>query len=334
MPRLIKVAAAQIGAVNRTDKREDTLARIIELVEEAAAQDVKLVVLPELAFTTFFARYVGLDKDPVEFDKWFEEGDITTSRNVAPLFTRAKELGVAICVGYGEKTGDGRHFNSCAYVDGSGKEISKYRKIHLPGTIEPFTHEGAINQLEKRFFLPGDLGFKAFRAPELAYTGGKGDPILGMMICNDRRWAESWRCLGLQGVELVMCGYNTVNWSPELFGHPRDAPVATTEARAIFQHLLVMQAHSYTNATFSISAARAGYDDGVFGMIGSSAIVHPEGHILAQATTMGDELVVAEIDLDDVVEPKAKIFAFEKHRRVEHYGIITGQAGVTEPVKL
>ncbi|KAL8277742.1 hypothetical protein RQP46_009864 [Phenoliferia psychrophenolica] len=290
MPRLLKVAAAQVGAVNRTDSREATLDRIIKLVESAAEQGVKLVVLPELALTTFFARYVGLDADPVEFDKWFEEGEITGSKNVARLFARAKELNIAICLGYAEKTSEGEHYNSCSYVAASGEEISK---IHLPGTVEPFTNPGAINQLEKRFFLPGNLGFK--------------------------------------GVELVLCGYNTVNWAPELFGHPRDMPVADMEARAIFQHLLVMQAHSYTNACFSISAARAGYDDGAFGMIGASAIVHPEGHILAQSKGLGDELVIAEIDLDDVNLPKEKIFAFEKHRRPEHYTIITAQAGVTEP---
>lgn len=82
-------------------------------------------VRSELAFTTFFARYVGLDEDPAEFDKWFEQGEITTSKNVAKLFSRAKDLGVAICVGYGEKTEDGRHFNSCSYVDGAGIEVSK-----------------------------------------------------------------------------------------------------------------------------------------------------------------------------------------------------------------
>lgn len=114
----------------------------------------------------------------------------------------------------------------------------------------------------------------------------------------------------------------------------KDMPVAKMEARAVFQHLLVMQAHSYTNACFSISAARAGYDDGVYGMIGASVIIHPEGHIIAQSKGLGDELVVAEIDLDDVVDPKGRIFAFEKHRRPEHYGIITLQAGVTEPKRL
>jgi len=41
---------------------------------------------------------------------------------------------------------------------------------------------------------------------------------MGMMICNDRRWPESWRCDGLQGVEVVLCGYNTAGFAPDLWG--------------------------------------------------------------------------------------------------------------------
>ncbi|KAK4705727.1 N-carbamoyl-D-amino-acid hydrolase, partial [Phenoliferia sp. Uapishka_3] len=338
MPRFFRVAAAQVGAVNRTDLRSDTLARLIALLESAASQKVELVVFPELAFTTFFPRYAGLDEDQEAFDEWFEEGKITTSRNVAPFFAKAKQLGVSVCIGYGEKAGDQERYNSCSYVAGSGEEVAKYRKIHLPGTVEPYTHKGAINQLEKRFFRPGNLGFtnnlQAFRAPGLCRTEERGDPILGMMICNDRRWAESWRCLGLQGVELVLCGFNTTNWSPELFGYPADTPVSVTEPRAVMQHLLVMQAHSYTNACFSISAARAGYDDGEFGLIGASAIVDPEGQVVAQSKGVGDELVVADIDLDAVVPPKARIFDFGLHRRPECYQRITEQRGVIEPARL
>ena len=100
--------------------------------------------------------------------------------------------------------------------------VSKYRKVHLPGTVEPFEDPEAVNQLEKGYFTPGDLGFKAFRAPGLVpdavkqnsatedeITVGKGDTIFGMMICNDRRWPEAWRMYSLQGAELLMFGYNT-----------------------------------------------------------------------------------------------------------------------------
>ena len=56
------------------------------------------------------------------------------------------------------------------------------------------------SNLEKRYFLPGDLGFPVYRI-----MGG----VLGMCICNDRRWPETYRVMGLQGVEMIILGYNT-----------------------------------------------------------------------------------------------------------------------------
>ena len=71
--------------------------------------------------------------------------------------------------------------------------------VHLPGHSE-FDTERAFQHLEKRYFEPGDLGFGVWRAM---------DGILGMAICNDRRWPETYRVMGLQGVEMILLGYNT-----------------------------------------------------------------------------------------------------------------------------
>ncbi len=86
---------------------------------------------------------------------------------------------------------------------------SRAPRAPLAGTIEPFSKEdGVTNQLEKRYFNPGNLGFNAFKPAHLkAVTGGDKSPIVGMLICNDRRWAEGWRVYGLQGVELMCIGY-------------------------------------------------------------------------------------------------------------------------------
>ncbi|MCJ1486676.1 hypothetical protein MMC06_006854 [Schaereria dolodes] len=224
----------------------------------------------------------------------------------------------------------------------SGEITSKYRKVHLPGTVDPFENEDAINQLEKRYFKPGDLGFKAFRVPDLlegTLKAGivetkilsKGDPILGMMICNDRRWPEAWRCYGLQGVELILCGYNTAGWAPDLWGTKRPITKEQAEQEALFHHRLVMQSNSYMNSCFSVSAARCGMDDGKYDLIGGSAIVSPEGHILAEAKSKEDEVIIAEIDLEDCRQGKEKTFDFGRHRRTETYDLITRQTGVVEP---
>ncbi|KAL6236503.1 hypothetical protein BDW75DRAFT_250054 [Aspergillus navahoensis] len=340
MARTVRLAAAQMGTTNKWDDRAGTLARMITLLREAASQGAQIVLFPEIAFTTFFPRY--LIPDQTELESWFEHGDIRTAPNTRPLFDAAHELGVDICVGFAEATEKGEHYNSCVYYHAAtGDILSRYRKIHLPGDFEPLPDPTAVNQLEKRYFLPGNLGFKAFRVPGLVKSdssiqgardgNAKGDPILGLMICNDRRWAESWRAYGLQGVEIVLCGYNTNGFAPQFWGQSGDMTREEAEALSLFHHKLVMQAHSYTNATFSVSSARCGNDDGKYPLIGGSMIVDPEGRIIAEATTVADEVIIADCDLELCNAGKKRTFDFDRHRRVEHYGILVEQTGVVEP---
>lgn len=99
MPRILKIASCQVGAVHRTSSREDTMKRLLALLEQAAAQGAQLALFPELAFTTFFPRYLLTD---LELDSFFEHGDVTTSPQTAPLFDLAKKLGVDISIGFAE----------------------------------------------------------------------------------------------------------------------------------------------------------------------------------------------------------------------------------------
>ena len=253
-----------MGPTQKADTREHTLARMLALLEEAAGRGASLVVFPELAFTTFFPRWL-LEGDAL--DHYFERG--MPNPAVANLFDRARALRVGFYVGYAELTPDGRRYNCAILVDRDGEILGRYRKVHLPGSVEP--REGArYQQLEKRYFEYGDLGFPAFRA-----GSAWAHAIMGMMICNDRRWPESWRVLGLQGVELVCIGYNSAAYDPN-GGVTEDASLRT------FHSTLVTQANAYMNATWAISVAKAGEEDGS-GLIGGSCIVDPNGRIVAQA---------------------------------------------------
>jgi predicted amidohydrolase len=236
---------------------------------------------------------------------------------VQSLFDRARALGIGFYVGYAELTSDGRRFNCSILVDRDGEILGRYRKVHLPGSVEP--RAGAsYQQLEKRYFEYGDLGFPAFRAgPDWRHA------IMGMMICNDRRWPEAWRVLGLQGVELVCVGYNSAAYDPN-GGVSEDAALRT------FHSKLVTQANAYMNATWAIAVAKAGSEDGS-GLIGGSCIVDPNGRIVAEAQTLVDEIVVADLDLDLCRQGKDKMFNFAAHRRPEQYTAITERAGVVEP---
>ena len=334
MPRAIRIAAAQVGAVHRTDSRQSTLDRLLRLLGEAATKGAQVVLFPECTFTTFFPRYFFTDE--AELESFFEHGDITAAKNTKPIFDKARELGVDICIGFAEATDGGNHYNACVYYHAkTGDILSKYRKIHLPGDYEPFPEPDAVNQLEKRYFKPGNLGFQAFRVPGLCdTTAEQGEPIFGMMICNDRRWAEAWRCLGLQGVEVVLAGFNTPGFAPQMWGASADTSPQEARAEAIFHHKLVMQAHSYTNSCFSVSAARCGLDDGKYDLVGGSTIIGPDGKIIAECQTEQDEVIVADCDLTRCLPGKTRTFDFARHRRTEHYDILTSQTGVVQPPRL
>ncbi|KFZ03938.1 hypothetical protein V502_10538 [Pseudogymnoascus sp. VKM F-4520 (FW-2644)] len=352
--RPLTVAAGQLGPVHLADSRESVVGRMCTLLDRAASQNVNLVVFPELAFTTFFPRYL---LEPKDLEKYFDiedstNGGIRQSPDVKPLFDYAHVLAIDVCVGYGERNLqlDGSHldYNSSVYYSAQeDKVVGKYRKIHLPGAVEPYTAPGAFQQLEKRYFRPGDLGFPAFRAPGLVEGAltkadmaakdileenldGKGDPIIGMLICNDRRWPEGWRVYGLQGVEILCCGYNTTAFATKSIGEMVDLTPEEAEEEVMLHHKLSCQGNSYMNACFSINVAKTGAEDGN-PLVGGTIIVHPNGHIIKEAKTKEDELVVATIDLADCRRGKGKTFAFEKHRRLEHYGMILERLGAIEP---
>ncbi|MFN3448854.1 MAG: N-carbamoyl-D-amino-acid hydrolase [Roseococcus sp.] len=313
MPRLLTLAGAQTGPIQRADSRARTLERLIALLESAARQGARLVVFPELALTTFFPRW--FIPDATELDAWFERA--MPNPSCQRLFDRARELGVGFYLGYAELTPEGRRFNSAITVGPDGAILAKYRKVHLPGSVEP-RPGSRFQQLEKRYFEYGDLGFPAFRGP-----AEWGAPVMGMLICNDRRWPEAWRCYGLQGVELMVMGYNSAAYDPN-GGETESAELRT------FHSTLAVQANAYMNATWAVSVAKAGNEDGS-GLIGGSVIVSPDGVVVAQAKTLEDEVILAECDLDACRQGKEKMFNFAAHRRPEHYRRIVEQVGAAPP---
>jgi predicted amidohydrolase len=307
MARYVNVAAAQLGPIQREHSRADAVERMLWLLREAHALGAELVVYPELALTTFFPRWYLTDQH--EIDMWFERD--MPGPDTKPLFDEAARLGVGFVLGYAELTPDDHHYNTALLVDGSGRVVHRYRKVHLPGHAE---HEPwrRFQHLEKRYFEPGPEGFTVARA----YGG-----IVGMLICNHRRWPEAYRSLGLQGVELVCIGYNTPVHNPPAPDHDRLGD---------FHNHLVMQSAAYQNGTWVVGVAKAGEEEGV-PMIGGSCIIAPTGEIVALCTTLDDEVVVHRCDLDACNSFKQSVFAFERHREPEHYWRLTRQKGVVLP---
>jgi predicted amidohydrolase len=310
MSRIVTVGAAQLGPIQRADSRARVVARMVDLLKQAAGHGCNLVVFPELALTTFFPRWWMTDQD--EIDTFFERE--MPSNETAPLFNAAQQAGIGFYLGFAELDRSGptvRRFNTSILVDPSGRTVGKYRKIHLPGHAE---HEPwrAFQHLEKRYFEVGNLGWGVWRT-----MGGN----MGMCICNDRRWPETYRVMGLQDVEMVLLGYNTPRHNPPAPEHDRLGE---------FHNQLSMQGGAYANATWVVGVAKCGVEEGCE-MIGNSSIIAPTGEVIAQALTQDDELVIGRCDLDLCRSYKNSTFNFARHRQPDQYRMIVERKGAIPP---
>lgn len=304
MTRILTIGAAQLGPIQRDHTREDVVKRLLSLLHQASNHSCDLVVFPELALTTFFPRWFV--EDIAEADHWYER--TMPSPVTQPLFDAARELGIGFCLGYAELTNDGHRFNTQVLVERDGSVVAKYRKVHIPGH-EHHEPDRPFQHAERYYFEPSMEGFGVWKA---------FDGRVGMMICNDRRWPESYRVMGLQGAELILCGYNTpIHYVPD----------PSQDILQGFHNALVMQSGAYQNGTWVVGVAKAGVEEGV-DSLGQSMIVAPSGQIVAQTLTTDDELIVARCDLDWCDKYKKTLFDFDRYRRPEVYGRITSQRGV------
>ena len=311
MSRVIRVAAAQLGPIQREHTRPEVVARLVALLHQAADAGCDLVVYPELALTTFFPRW-WVD-DITEADHWYETS--FPSADTQPLFDAAAARGVGFCLGYALLE-DGHRWNVMTLVGKQAAPIATFKKVHIPGHASnepdrPFQHA------ERYYFEPSPDGFGVWDA-DLS-PGGSGR--VGMMICNDRRWPESYREMGLQGVELILCGYNTpLHYVPD----PSQDPLQG------FHNGLVLQSGAYQNGTFVVGVAKGGVEEGV-DSLAESQIVAPSGEVLAKAVTTGDELIWADCDLDWCQQYTGTLFDMDYYRRPEVYTHLTTRRGPHSP---
>ena len=287
------VAAAQLGPASPT--HAETVSRIVTLMHAAAEAGAELVVFPELALSPYFATTI---RDDVA---GFFETEMP-SPQTAVIFDVAASRRLATVLPFAERDG-ATFYNGAVFIDETGVEVGRFRKVHIPGRVEP-AEDGSSTSFEKRYFTPGNLGFPLYPSPV-------GE--LGMLICYDRRFPESYRCLGLAGAEVIAIGYNT-----GLAKKPDG-----TKSQELGQELseLAMRSGAYANGLYVIAAGKGGVEEGT-PYIGGSLIIGPTGEVLAKAKTDADELVVAEIDRAAAAKIRERQnLALNRHP--EKYGILT-----------
>jgi beta-ureidopropionase len=283
MPRIVRCGLIQARNACPTDQpiekiKQANIGTNIKFIEQAATQGVKIICMQEVFTTPYFCAEQNTH--------WYDSVEkIPDGPTVKLMQEVARKQGMVIIVPIYEEEITGVYYNTAAVIDADGKYLGKYRKNHIPHTAPGFW--------EKFYFKPGNLGYPTF---ETAYAR------IGVYICYDRHFPEGARALGLNGAEIV---FN---------------PSATVAGLSEYLWELEQPAHAVANGYFVGAINRVGHeqpwDIGEF--YGKSYFCSPRGKIIAQASRDNDELVVADLNLDEIREVR-NIWQFYRDRRPETY---------------
>jgi beta-ureidopropionase len=217
--------------------------------------------------------------------KWYQTAEKVPGPITERLSEYARKHRMVMVVPVYEEALDGVYYNTAAVLDADGSYLGKFRKIHIPHTWPGFW--------EKFYFKPGNLGFPVF---ETAYAK------IGIFLCYDRHFPECARILALNGAEIL---FN---------------PSATTAGLSKYLWELEQPAQAAANAVFIGANNRVGVEKPwEFGRFyGSSYFADPRGQIVAKGSEYDDDLVIADLDLDDIREVRNG-WQFFRDRRPEMY---------------
>jgi beta-ureidopropionase len=254
----------------------------IKLIAEAAAKGVQILSLQELFYGPYFCAE--------QKTKWYSlVEEIPNGPTVKLMQEIAKKHGMVLVIPIYEVENQGVYYNTTAVIDADGKYLGKYRKHHIPHCEPGFW--------EKFYFKPGNLGYPVFKT---AFAD------IGVYTCYDRHFPEGARALGLNGAEIV---FN---------------PSATVAGLSEYLWELEQPAHAVANGYFIGAINRVGTEPpwNIGEFYGKSYFCNPRGKIIAQAGRDKDEIVVADLNLDEILEVR-NIWQFYRDRRPETYEALT-----------
>jgi N-carbamoylputrescine amidase len=258
-------------------------------IEDAASQGAQLVLLQELHSSLYFCQ--------TEDSANFSLAEPVPGPVTELLGDLAAELGVVIVASVFEKRASGLYHNTAVVLDADGTLAGRYRKMHIPD--DPGFYE-------KFYFTPGDLGF----TPIDTAVGR-----LGVLICWDQWYPEAARLMALAGAELLL--YPTaIGWDN------RDG--SREQARQQDAWLTVQRGHAVANCLPVLICNRTGHEPDPSGQTdgiqfwGSSAVVGPQGEMLARASSDNAEVLMASLDLDRS-EKLRQMWPFLRDRRIDAY---------------
>jgi predicted amidohydrolase len=249
-----KVRIACIQMQPAIGKVEDNVAHSVGLIKRATDLGAKLIVLPELSNTGYMFQ---------SREEAFAVAEpIPDGPTVKAWSEIAAKRGLHLVAGICERDGN-KLFNSAVLIGPSGY-IGTFRKVHL------------WNE-ENLYFEPGDLGFPVFHT-----AIGR----IGIAICYDGWFPETYRLAALQGADIVCV---PTNWVPI----PGQA-----EGREAMANILAMAA-AHSNSIFIACADRVGTERGQL-FEGQSLIVgHTGWPVAGPASRDKEEILTADVALGE-----------------------------------
>jgi beta-ureidopropionase len=287
MEQLLKVAAIQMGAyAGDYDTNMDSILKTLDKAVRESAPDI--VCFSELMTVPYFACTYN--------DKWFALAERVPGKTTEIIGQAAKKYGIHI-IGTTFEKAVNKYYSSAFVMEPSGKMIANYRKIHVGKSGDRKLHPVD----EQYYFSAGNRDFPIFDV--------KGMPV-GLMICLDRSFPESFRVLMLKGAKVAF------------------VPVAIFGARKdTFQDELKVR--SRENHIFIVAANKAGDEicegeEAVRKHFGQSCVVDPGGSVIASLEDQPCGILSATLDLA-VTDYWDMLRDWRSIRRPQFYKVITSR---------
>jgi N-carbamoylputrescine amidase len=283
MARTIKCGLIQAACTIPSDEslamiKQASIDKHLKMIEQAARQGTQILCMQELFAGPYFCAEQSA--------RWYGMVErIPEGPTVQLMREVARRFGMALVVPVYEEEMAGVYYNTAAVIDADGSYLGKYRKHHIPHCAPGFW--------EKFYFRPGNLGYPVFKTKFAD---------IGIYICYDRHFPEGARILGLRGAEIV---FN---------------PSATVAGLSEYLWKLEQPAHAVANGYFVGAINRVGREQpwNIGEFYGQSYFCTPRGKIVAEGARDKEQLVVADLDLDEIREVR-QVWQFFRDRRPETY---------------
>jgi predicted amidohydrolase len=288
---------------------------IADFAEQAARQRVELLAFPECCITGYW-HLRNLTRPQLEtLAERVPDGPST-----AALLAMSRRHGMTIGAGLIELAEDGALFNTYVVALPSG-EVHRHRKLHA--FVSPFLASGNEYTV---FDLPQGIR-------------------VGVLICYDNNIQENARATALAGAEVLLAPHQTGgcrSGSPLAMSaidialwenRQRDPEALRREFRGGKGRdwlLRWLPSRAHDNGMFILFANGVGRDDDEV-RTGNAMIVDCYGRIIAESTSLENDMVVA--DLDGSLRDRCTGVRWMKARRPELYQSLATPHGNERPTR-